>query len=155
MIRKVFRVVRQRREGELPSNPPIFLTKYENLNPALRRKVLVVDDQSELRRLYDIILRYDFEVDEASNAIMALEKIIVDRPSCVLLDIRMPGRINGLDLCRHIKDNPSFHQTKIVIVTGSDKDLDRSMAYDFGVDGYFKKPVSPNELVGFLKYILV
>ena len=89
-------------------------SKKEILVSALRKKVLVVDDQSEIRKLYDIILRYDFEVDEASNALMALEKIIVDRPCCVVLDIRMPGRISGLDLCRHIKDNASFRQIKFV-----------------------------------------
>ena len=130
-------------------------SKKEILVSALRKKVLVVDDQSEIRKLYDIILRYDFEVDEASNALMALEKIIVDRPCCVVLDIRMPGRISGLDLCRHIKDNASFRQTKIVIVTGSNQEFDRSMAKDFGADGYFEKPVSPNELVEFLRHILV
>ena len=130
-------------------------SKRENSVSGLRKKVLVVDDQSEIRHLYDIILRYDFEVDEASNAIMALEKIIVDRPCCVLLDIRMPGRISGLDLCRHIKDNASFRQTKIVIVTGSNQEFDRSMAKDFGADGYFDKPVSPYELVEFLRHILV
>lgn len=130
-------------------------SKREISVPTLRKKVLVVDDQSELRQLYDIILRYDFEVDEASNALMALEKIIIDKPCCVLLDIRMPGRMSGLDLCRHIKDNVSFRQTKIVIVTGSNQDFDRSMANDFGADGYFEKPVSPNELVEFLRHILV
>ncbi len=130
-------------------------SKRENSVSGLRKKVLVVDDQSEIRHLYDIILRYDFEVDEASNAIMALEKIIVDSPCCVLLDIRMPGRISGLDLCRHIKDNASFRQTKIVIITGSNQEFDRSMANDFGADGYFEKPVSPNELVEFLRHILV
>ena len=86
---------------------------------------------------------------------MALETIIVDRPCCVVLDIRMPGRISGLDLCRHIKDNASFRQTKIVIVTGSNQEFDRSMAKDFGADGYFEKPVSPYELVEFLRHILV
>jgi len=130
-------------------------SKKEILVSALRKKVLVVDDQSEIRKLYDIILRYDFEVDEASNALMALEKIIVDRPCCVVLDIRMPGRISGLDLCLHIKDNASFRQTKIVIVTGSNQEFDRSMAKDFGADGYFEKPVSPYELVEFLRHILV
>lgn len=129
-------------------------SQNEKLIPAIRNKVLVVDDQSEIRRLYDIILRYEFEVDEASNALMALEKIIVDRPCCVLLDIRMPGRMSGLDLCRHIKDNASFRQTKIIIVTGSNQEFDRSMANDFGADGYFEKPVSPNELVDFLRNIL-
>lgn len=130
-------------------------SKKDELIPTLRKKVLVVDDQSELRRLYDIILRYDFEVDEASNAIMALEKIIVDKPCCVLLDIRMPGRVSGLDLCRHIKNSASFCQTKVVIVTGSNQEFDRSMANNFGADGYFEKPVSPNELVDFLRNILI
>jgi DNA-binding response OmpR family regulator len=135
----------------------ILLDEFEIIKPipGPRRKILIVDDQSELRKLYDIILRYDFEVDEASNAIMALEKIIVDRPCCVLLDIRMPGRMSGLHLCRHIKDNASFRQTKIVIVTGSNQEFDRSMANDFGADGYFEKPVSPIELVEFLRQILV
>lgn len=108
-----------------------------------KRRVLVVDDLDELRCLYAITLASYFEVDDASNAIIALEKIVNDRPQAVVLDIRMPGKMSGLDLCRHIKANAHFRDTKVVIVTGSDQLFDRQEGIHIGADAYFEKPLSP------------
>lgn len=115
-----------------------------------RKRILVVEDLEALRRLYAITLSAHFEVDDASNAIIALEKIVNDRPLAVVLDIRMPGRMSGLDLCRHIKASDNFRDIKVVIVTGSGQPLDRQAGIRLGADAFFQKPLSPSALLGCL-----
>lgn len=115
-----------------------------------RKRILVVEDLEALRRLYTITLSAHFEVDDASNAIIALEKIVNDRPLAVVLDIRMPGRMSGLDLCRHIKASDNFRDIKVVIVTGSGQPLDRQAGIRLGADAFFQKPLSPSALLGCL-----
>lgn len=119
-----------------------------------RKNILIVDDQSELRKLYQIIFNFDFEVDEASTAIMAFEKIVVDKPDCVLLDIKMPGRISGLELCKYIKSSDNFKYIKVIILTGSAQENDRLIALKNGADGFFEKPVSPSDLLTYVRNAL-
>lgn len=116
-----------------------------------RQKVLVVDDQDDIRRVYAFALAEFFDVDEAPNAITAFEHIVNERPSAVVLDIQMPGRLSGLELCRYIKQNEVFDKICVVIVSGSDRLYEDEVLGDFGADAFFKKPVSPAKLVNFLR----
>lgn len=116
-----------------------------------RKKILVVDDQDDLRRVYAIALAEHFDVDEAPNAITAFEHIVNERPSAVVLDIRMPGRMSGLELCRYIKQNAAFDKICVVVVSGSDRLYEDEILGDFGADAFFEKPVSPAKLVNFLR----
>lgn len=119
-----------------------------------RKKVLIVDDDEEFRRVYSIALADQFDLDEAPNAITAFEQIVNDRPSAVVLDILMPGRMSGLELCRYIKQNEAFDKICVVVVSGSDRLYENEILGDFGADAFFEKPVSPAKLVNFLKYAL-
>lgn len=119
--------------------------------PEGKKKVLIVDDQDDLRRIYAIALAEHFDVDEAENAITAFEHIVNERPSAVVLDIWMPGRMSGLELCRYIKQNEAFNKICVVVVSGSDRLYEDEILGDFGADGFFKKPVSPAKLVNFLR----
>lgn len=119
-----------------------------------RKKVLVVDDQDDLRRVYSIALAEHFDVDQAPNAITAFEHIVNHRPSAVVLDIRMPGRMTGIDLCRYIKQHDAFDKICVVIVSGWGHLYEHEMLAEFGADAFFEKPVSPGKLVGFLKSAL-
>jgi DNA-binding response OmpR family regulator len=119
-----------------------------------RKKVLVVDDQDDIRRLYSIALAEHFDVDQAPNAITAFEHIVNFRPSAVVLDIRMPGRMSGIELCRHIKQNDAFDKICVVIVSGWGHLYEHEILAEFGADAFFEKPVSPGKLVDFLKNAL-
>lgn len=119
-----------------------------------RKKVLVVDDQDDLRRVYSIALAEHFDVDQAPNAITAFEHIVNHRPSAVVLDIRMPGRMTGIDLCRYIKQNDAFDKICVVIISGWGHLYEHEILAEFGADAFFEKPVSPGKLVGFLKNAL-
>lgn len=116
-----------------------------------KKKVLIVDDQDDLRQIYAIALAELFVVDEAPNAITAFEHIVNERPSAVVLDIWMPGRMSGLELCRYIKLNKAFDKICVVVVSGSDRLYGDEVLGDFGADAFFKKPLSPAKLVNFLR----
>lgn len=124
--------------------------KIPQASNAARKRILVVDDLDALRRLYTLTLAPYFDVDDAPNGLIALEKIVNDKPQAVVLDIRMPGKISGLDLCRHIKASTIFRDTKIVIVTGSDQSFDREEGIHIGADAFFMKPLSPHDLLNCL-----
>jgi DNA-binding response OmpR family regulator len=120
----------------------------------VRKTVLVVDDQDDLRRLYSIALAEHFDVDQAPNAILAFEHIVNYRPSAVVLDISMPGRMTGIELCRYIKRDDAFDKICVVIVSGCGHLYEHEMLAGFGADAFFEKPVSLGNLVEFLKKAL-
>jgi CheY-like chemotaxis protein len=71
-----------------------------------------------------------------------------------VLDIRMPGRMSGIELCRHIKQNDAFDKICVVIVSGWGHLYEHEILAEFGADAFFEKPVSPGKLVDFLKNAL-
>jgi CheY-like chemotaxis protein len=117
---------------------------------ALTRKsqVLIVDDSQELRLLIKMALESsDYELLEAANAIEGLMMINRHRPKVVLLDVMMPGRMDGLGLCQKIKQDPVLKTTYVIMVSarGQQDDIQRATAN--GADDYVVKPFSPMELI--------
>jgi DNA-binding response OmpR family regulator len=112
-----------------------------------RRRILVADDDSALRRLLGTTLGADnFEMLQAIDGEEALRIAREQHPALVLLDIYMP-RVNGFDVCRELKSDPATADIKIVILTGHSADTDRQQAREVGADDYFSKPFSPVELL--------
>lgn len=111
------------------------------------KKILLVDDHSDIRRLIRITLGKDFEVLEASDAASALEITRRFKPDLVVLDVMMPGEIDGLNALDAIKADPALINTRVVMVTarGQAKDYEDGMAR--GADAYYIKPFSPLQLV--------
>lgn len=117
---------------------------------ALNRKpqVLIVDDSQELRLLIKMALESsDYALLEAANAIEGLMLINQHRPEVVLLDVMMPGKMDGLGLCQRIKQDPVLKTTYVIMVSarGQQDDIRRAVAN--GADDYVVKPFSPIELI--------
>lgn len=117
---------------------------------ALNRKpqVLIVDDSQELRLLIKMALESsDYALLEAANAIEGLMLINQHRPEVVLLDVMMPGKMDGLGLCQWIKQDPVLKTTYVIMVSarGQQDDIRRAVAN--GADDYVVKPFSPIELI--------
>lgn len=119
-----------------------------------KKSVLVVDDQVELRQVYSIALSEHFEVGQAHSAIAAFEYIVNERPSAVVLDIWMPGRMSGLELCQYIKQSDAFDNICVVLVSGSGRLYKHEILAESGADAFFEKPVSPQTLISFLNEAL-
>jgi two-component system KDP operon response regulator KdpE len=106
-------------------------------------RILVVDDDPQIRRVLRVTLAgQGFEVDDAKNGDVALEKLRDARFDLVLLDINMPG-MSGLDVCRAIR---SSSEIAIIMLTVRDDEADTVEALDAGADDYVTKPFKPAEL---------
>src|ERR1043166_4691162 len=91
-------------------------------------KVLIIDDDSDFRRLTAEILRpHGWEVLEAQEGEVGLELARQHRPEIVLCDLIMP-RCNGFLVCRKLRDDLTLRNTKIIVTTGRDFDIDRRTA---------------------------
>ena len=115
----------------------------------MKRKALIVDDQADIRKLIHITMESeDFELHEADNGVDALRLAQGLRPSLVLLDIMMPGGLDGYQGCEKIKTDPVLKGlTKVILLTarGQRSDIERGQAVH--CDAYLVKPFSPIELL--------
>ncbi len=112
------------------------------------KKILIVDDQQEVRELVSVTLEIgSHEILTASNGSEALEIARSAHPDVILLDVMMPGGPDGIEVCRRLKSDESTQDIYIVILTAKGQDADRQRGGDAGADDYFVKPFSPLELM--------
>ncbi len=113
----------------------------------LKTTVLIVDDDSNLRKLLRMSLENSHRViHEAATAEEGLRLALDTLPDVLLLDIGLPG-LDGFALCRAIDGDPTLWNMKTVIITGHDAAEDISQAERFGIDAYLIKPFSPRTVV--------
>jgi CheY-like chemotaxis protein len=107
------------------------------------QRILVVDDQPDIRRLLRATLAKNYLISEAEDGVQALKAIEQDRPKLVLLDVMMPGEIDGLQVLAAIKGNPHTSDILVAILSARGQALDQDEAKKRGADAYFIKPFSP------------
>ena len=117
-----------------------------------RSKILVVDDESRMRKLVrDFLVKNHYEVVEASDGAEALdlffEKNDID---LVILDVMMP-KMDGWQVCREIR---AYSKVPIIMLTARADERDELMGFELGVDEYIAKPFSPKILVARVEAIL-
>lgn len=121
------------------------------------KRVLIVDDHAELRLLVRESLGGDdgnYCCREAANGIEALEIMAEFRPRLVILDVMMPGGMDGYHVCERIKSDPEFLRcTDVILLTAraQKKDVEKGLAAQ--ADLYLVKPFDPNELVAAVERI--
>ena len=115
-------------------------------------KVLVVDDESRMRKLVkDFLVKKDFEVLEASNGEEALDVFYDNKNiSLIILDVMMP-KMDGWQVCKEIR---SYSDVPIIMLTAKGDERDELQGFDLGVDEYISKPFSPKILVARVEAIL-
>lgn len=115
----------------------------------MKRNALIVDDQSDIRKLILMTMESEeFELHEADNGVDALRIAQNLRPSVILLDVMMPGGLDGYQVCEKIKTDAQLKATtKVILLTarGQRTDIERGQAV--GCDAYLIKPFSPIELL--------
>lgn len=110
--------------------------------------ILIADDHADIRLLVRMTLLNDhFELLEARSGEEVLDLARNCPPSVVLLDISMPGGIDGVETCRRLRAEPATATTKVIMLTAAGQDADRARANHAGADGYFVKPFSPVQLL--------
>jgi CheY-like chemotaxis protein len=119
------------------------------------RHVLVVDDDPLILEVLQTVLDLEeFRVTTASDGESALDAIAAERPDVVVCDVMMPG-LDGLEVCRRIKDDPSTADLPVVLLTARDRGEDRIAGEAAGCDAYLTKPFSPLFLIEVISEIRV
>ena len=114
------------------------------------KKVLIIDDDSDFRRLIgELLERNGWQVLQASEGEAGLEQVRQHRPGIVLCDLLMP-RCNGFLVCRKIRGDITLRHIRIVVTSGRDYEADRLAAREAGADEYLTKPVAPDQLLALL-----
>jgi CheY-like chemotaxis protein len=88
---------------------------------------------------------------ESENGQEGLELVRRERPEAVVLDLMMPGEMDGLDVLAAIRSDPSLRDTFIIIITGRDDVETREQALQLGANAYFIKPFSVITLVSLIR----
>ena len=117
-------------------------------------KILLIDDHSDIRRLIRITLGKGFEVLEAEDGVTGLEIARTQHPDLVVLDVMMPGGMDGLQVLDAIRANPALGHTRVIMVTARGQASDYEAGMNRGADAYFIKPFSPLQLVASIKETL-
>ena len=111
----------------------------------MNKKVLVVEDQTDLRKMMKILLEiHGFDVIEAADGYEAVEKAVDGGPDLILMDMAMPV-MSGLDSCRTIRRHAGLHEVPIVAVTAYGDFYD-DRARDAGCTDVVRKPLDFSQL---------
>ena len=111
------------------------------------KKILVVDDREDSRRLvWKVLGRRGYEVIEAGTGKDAINMAQSELPALILMDIRLPGGIDGLEATRRIKAIPQLAHIPILAMTASVRPEDMQRALNEGCSGFVHKPVDIDEL---------
>lgn len=116
--------------------------------------ILVIDDDEQLLRMVGLMLeRGGHTITLLNNPMEGLERIQVEEPDLLVLDVMMPF-MNGHDVTRQIRNTPGLEDLPILILTARSQDIDRTTALKSGADGYLSKPVTAQELLSQIDYLL-
>lgn len=113
------------------------------------KKILIVDDHADIRRLIRMTLEFeDYDVREAADGDTALALAQEFQPDLVLLDVMMPGSINGLEVCRRLRaERVAGDGPRVIMLSARGQASDREAGLQAGADTYLVKPFSPLQLI--------
>jgi two-component system cell cycle response regulator DivK len=113
------------------------------------KKILVVDDKEENRRLVRKILTlHGYSIIEVATGELAIEMAESERPDLILMDLRLREGIDGIEATRRLKALPSVAHIPVVAITASVSPEDMQRALDSGCSGFIRKPIDLDEFPG-------
>ena len=118
-----------------------------------KKKVLIVDDEPNVRRLSRIILSKKFDVCEAEDGKQAIDMAHTQKPDVILMDMMMP-KMDGLTACYAIKNNPATKSIPIIMVTAIGFELNIKLSQQMGANAYVTKPFAPKDLFDKIAQVL-
>lgn len=115
------------------------------------QKILAVDDNPSIRRLIRLTLEGPYDIIEAEDGMTAMAMVREHMPDLVILDIMMPGALDGLQVLEAIKSDPELRQVLVVMVTARGQSNDYDIGMQKGADAYIVKPFSPLQLMDWVR----
>lgn len=114
----------------------------------MAHRILIVEDQPDICKLIRMTLEFgDFEIHEANDGETGLNMARAIKPSIMLLDVMMPGLLDGYQVCTRIKQDPTLSSIQVVMLTARGQVSDLAAGEAAGADAYLVKPFSPLELI--------
>jgi CheY-like chemotaxis protein/AraC-like DNA-binding protein len=120
-------------------------TKNKKIRPRTRFKVLVVEDEFEIRQYIKEELSGEYKISECSNGKEALEIALKEMPDLIISDVMMP-EMDGITLCKKIKQNINISHIPIILLTAKSKNEDKIEGLEIGADAYIVKPFNTDLL---------
>lgn len=118
------------------------------------KKILIADDEADIREFVEYNLTKEgFEVYAAKNGSQAIDMAKELKPDLILLDVMMPD-IDGIEVCRELREIDEFKDTIIAFLTARAEDYSQIAGYEIGGDDYIKKPIRPKVLVSRIAALL-
>jgi signal transduction histidine kinase/ligand-binding sensor domain-containing protein/DNA-binding NarL/FixJ family response regulator len=128
--------INDEQEAEISQGRPKTKTRY---------KILIADDDHEIRKYISAELGDFFRMAHCSNGKKALETILQEKPDLVISDIKMP-QMDGITLCRKLKSNPATSHLPVLLLTARTEEEYRNQGLDSGADAYIVKPFNTDHL---------
>lgn len=117
--------------------------------------ILVVDDEPHIVEVvHDYLKQAGYQVLTAGDGQTALTLARHEHPDLIVLDLMLPGGMDGLDVCRRLRQDPGLSGTPIIMLTARSEEVDRLVGLELGADDYVTKPFSPRELVARVRAVL-
>jgi two-component system, OmpR family, alkaline phosphatase synthesis response regulator PhoP len=117
-------------------------------------KILIADDEPDIIEFLQYNLQKEgFQVFSAMDGEQALRIAKAEQPHLIILDIMMP-KMDGIEVCRNLRELPEFKQTLIAFLTARDEDFTQVAALDVGGDDYITKPIRPRVFISRLFALL-
>ena len=112
------------------------------------KTILIVDDQFEVRELVEVTLMVeDYRILKAESGEEGVEIARKEHPDIIIMDVMMPGGMDGLEATRIIKSDPALKDSKVIMLTAKGQKSDIERGFEVGAEEYFIKPFSPLDLI--------
>ena len=120
----------------------------------MSEKILIIDDDLDTLRLVGLMLqRQGYQISAATNGQQGLDKAFEEDPDLILLDVMMPD-MDGYEVTRRLRRNPSTMETPILMFTAKTQLDDKVIGFEVGANDYLTKPTHPSELQARVKTLL-
>ena len=116
--------------------------------------ILLADDDPDIRAILRAHLEtYELQIDEAANGEEALEKILVERPDLVILDVMMP-ELNGWEICKYVREKEELGDVRIIMLTAIGERVNELTSPLYGADAYCDKPFDLDVIDSKIRHVL-
>ncbi len=118
-------------------------------------RILIIEDHAEIRRLIRWTLEPEgHEIHEALNGVQGLREALMLRPDLIVLDVMLPGGLDGYEVCTRLKADPDLKRIPVVLLTSLGQERDRKAGWRAGANAHLAKPFMPLELVDEVAFLL-
>ena len=116
------------------------------------RKVMVIEDDAEIRGIVTTLLTNEgYQVEQADDGRMAVERVFLTKPDLILVDLKLPG-LDGAEVCKRVRAGRL--NTPIIVISAAKEEFDKVLLLELGADDYLVKPFGARELLARIKAVL-